>query len=114
MPRCSHSDYRIGNAGIISQNLTVTNNIPGVNGLSQAKTQDFNITVAMPSNLACTGGIFKHHLLQYHVLTCSLASTGNVCTVRCRNNAVAGPFGGCFAVQQTDVAATANTPNQSK
>ncbi|PMD46264.1 hypothetical protein L207DRAFT_577133 [Hyaloscypha variabilis F] len=83
------------NAGIISQNLTVTNNIPGVNGLSQAKTQDFNITVAMPSNLACTG-----------------ASTGNVCTVRCRNNAVAGPFGGCFAVQQTDVAATANTPNQ--
>ncbi len=46
----------IGNAGIISQNLTVTNNVPGVNGLSQGKTQDFNITVAMPSNLACTGG----------------------------------------------------------
>ncbi|KAE9370415.1 hypothetical protein N431DRAFT_442254 [Stipitochalara longipes BDJ] len=83
------------NAGIISQNLTVTNNVPGVNGLSQGKTQDFNITVAMPSNLACTG-----------------ASTGNVCTVRCRNNAVAGPFGGCFAVQQTDVTATANSANQ--
>jgi hypothetical protein len=44
------------NAGIISQNLTVTNNVPGVNGLSQRKTQDFNITVAMPANLACTGG----------------------------------------------------------
>lgn len=80
------------NAGIISQNLTVTNNVPGVNGLSQNKTQDFTINVAMPANLACTG-----------------ASTGNVCTVRCRNNAVAGPFGGCFAVQQTDVAATNNT-----
>ncbi|TGO31065.1 hypothetical protein BPAE_0002g01600 [Botrytis paeoniae] len=82
------------NAGVISQNLTVTNNVPGVNGLSQAKTQDFNITVQMPDNLACTG-----------------ASTGNICTVRCRNNAVAGPFGGCFAVQQTDVAATNNSAN---
>jgi hypothetical protein len=83
-----------GNAGIISQNLTVTNNVPGVNGFSQAKTQNFNITVTLPDNLDCTG-----------------ASTGNVCTVRCRNNAVAGPFGGCFAVQQTDVKATANNPN---
>ncbi|RAL60198.1 hypothetical protein DID88_000819 [Monilinia fructigena] len=79
------------NAGIISRNLTVTNNVPGVNGLSQAKIQDFNITVQMPDDLACTG-----------------ASTGNVCTIRCRNNAVAGPFGGCFAVQQTDIAASNN------
>ncbi|PQE12217.1 hypothetical protein CJF31_00000397 [Rutstroemia sp. NJR-2017a BVV2] len=83
------------NAGIISQNLSVTNNVPGVNGLSQAKTQDFNITVQMPDKLACTG-----------------ASTGNICTVRCRNNAVAGPFGGCFPVMQMDVAATNNSANQ--
>ncbi|QSZ34875.1 hypothetical protein DSL72_007734 [Monilinia vaccinii-corymbosi] len=82
------------NAGMISQNLTVTNNVPGVNGLSQAKTQDFNITVQLPENLACIG-----------------ASTGNVCTVRCRNNAVAGPFGGCFAIQQTDTTASNNSPN---
>ncbi|KAI9646934.1 hypothetical protein NHQ30_004934 [Ciborinia camelliae] len=85
------------NAGVISQNLVVTNNVPGVNGLSQAKTEDFNITVQMPDNLACTGG-----------------STGNICTVRCRNNAVAGPFGGCIAVQQTDIAASNNTPNSIK
>lgn len=39
----------------------------------------------MPDNFNCIG-----------------ASTGNICTVRCRNTAVAGPFGGCFAVQQTD------------
>ncbi|KAH6680350.1 hypothetical protein B0J14DRAFT_613966 [Halenospora varia] len=83
------------NAGILSQNLTVTNNVPGVNGLSQGKTQDFTINVQMPDNLACTG-----------------ASTGNVCTVRCRNNAVAGPFGGCFAVQQTDVTPTVNNANK--
>jgi len=44
------------NSGVISQNLTVTNNVPGVNGLSQAKTTDFNITVTMPTDLACTGG----------------------------------------------------------
>lgn len=36
--------------------LQVTNNVPGVNGFSQAKTQDFNITVTMPTNLNCTGG----------------------------------------------------------
>jgi hypothetical protein len=66
------------NAGVAFTNLTVTNNVPGANGLSQAKEQDFNMTIQMPSDLACTGG-----------------STGNICTVRCRNNAVAGPFGGC-------------------
>lgn len=65
--------------------LKVANNVPGANGLSQAKEQDFTINVAMPDNFNCIG-----------------ASTGNICTVRCRNTAVAGPFGGCFAVQQTD------------
>lgn len=38
--------------------LTVTNNVPGVNGFSQAKTEDFNITVTMPDSLNCTGGEF--------------------------------------------------------
>ncbi|KAF4119618.1 Protein of unknown function (DUF3129) [Geosmithia morbida] len=65
--------------------LKVTNNIPGENGLSQAKEKNFTIEVQMPDDLDCIG-----------------ASTGNICTVRCRNNALAGPFGGCVAVQQTD------------
>ncbi|KYK57621.1 hypothetical protein DCS_04633 [Drechmeria coniospora] len=82
-----------GNTGLNLQNLTVTNNVEGTNGLSQAKTKESNITIQMPNDLACIG-----------------ASTGNVCTVRCRNNAVAGPFGGCFAVQQVDTQAKANTP----
>ncbi|CAK7234029.1 hypothetical protein SCUCBS95973_008794 [Sporothrix curviconia] len=43
-------------------------------------------------------------------MKCIGASTGNICTVRCRNNALAGPFGGCFAVQQVDVTANVNTP----
>ncbi|CZS95429.1 related to gEgh 16 protein [Rhynchosporium agropyri] len=82
-----------GNTGVFTQNLTVTDNVPGANGFSQAKTQDFNITVTMPDNMNCIGG-----------------SNGKICTVRCRNNAQAGPFGGCFAVQQTDGKANANTP----
>jgi hypothetical protein len=44
-----------GNNGIITQNLTVENNVPGVNGFSQAKAQDFNVTVVMPTNFTCTG-----------------------------------------------------------
>ncbi|KAL1873038.1 hypothetical protein Daus18300_004180 [Diaporthe australafricana] len=75
--------------------LEVTNNVPGANGFSQAKTQDFNITVKMPADMNCTG-----------------ASTGNVCTVRCRNNALAGPFGGCFPVQQAGAAAKTNVASQ--
>ncbi|KAI1209336.1 uncharacterized protein F4807DRAFT_103657 [Annulohypoxylon truncatum] len=86
-----------GNNGVISQNLTVENNVPGVNGFSQAKTQDFDILVNMPSNFTCTG-----------------SSAGNVCTVRCRNNAFAGPFGGCFPVQQVDVTPSQNTPANIK
>jgi hypothetical protein len=73
------------NAATKFTKLKVANNVPGANGLSQAKEQDFTISVAMPDKLNCIG-----------------ASTGNICTVRCRNTAVAGPFGGCFAVQQTD------------
>jgi hypothetical protein len=49
---------------------------------------DVTIQVALPADMACTG-----------------ASTGNVCTVRCRN---ANSFGGCFAVQQTDTQASKN------
>jgi len=43
--------------GVISQNLTVTNNVPGENGISEAFTEDFVINVAMPDDLACTGGM---------------------------------------------------------
>lgn len=85
----------LGGSGQIP--LQVTNNVPGVNGFSQAKAQQFNITVKLPNDLKCTG-----------------ASTGDICTVRCRNNAVAGPFGGCFPIQQTDVTPTANTPQNIK
>ncbi|KAI8629607.1 hypothetical protein F5Y19DRAFT_71362 [Xylariaceae sp. FL1651] len=83
-----------GNNGVITfPNVTVQNNVPGANGFSQAKEQDFQIKVTMPTGLNCTG-----------------SSAGNVCTVRCRNNALAGPFGGCFPVQQVDIKPAVNTP----
>ncbi|KAH8156253.1 hypothetical protein CIB48_g11997 [Xylaria polymorpha] len=82
-----------GNNGVITfPNVDVQDNVPGVNGFSQAKEEDFTIKVTMPDNLNCTG-----------------SSAGNVCTVRCRNNALAGPFGGCFPVQQVDIDATVLT-----
>lgn len=93
------------------KNLTVTDNVPGTNGLSQAKAQAFNITVRMPDDLHCTGGKpTTRRRFFHHIINRTTASTGNICTVRCRNNAVAGPFGGCFAVQQTDTRATSNRP----
>ncbi|KAI1749638.1 hypothetical protein F4782DRAFT_297051 [Xylaria castorea] len=83
-----------GNNGVITfPNVAVADNVPGVNGFSQAKEEDFTIRVTMPDNLNCTG-----------------SSAGNVCTVRCRNNALAGPFGGCFPVQQVDVEPTVLKP----
>lgn len=36
--------------------LQVSNNVPGENGLSDAKFKDFTINVQMPDNLNCTGG----------------------------------------------------------
>ncbi|KAI5855115.1 hypothetical protein GGS23DRAFT_618956 [Durotheca rogersii] len=82
-----------GNNGVITQNLTVENNVPGVNGFSQAKTEQFEILVTMPDEFTCTG-----------------SSAGNVCTMRCRNNAQAGPFGGCVPLQQIDTEPNVNTP----
>lgn len=91
------TDRDEGNAATNFVPLTVANNVPGNNGLSQAKEADFTINVQMPANFNCIG-----------------ASTGNICTVRCRNNAVAGPFGGCFAVQQTDGTGRTNTSAAGK
>lgn len=75
-------------------NLVVRNNVPGSNGLSQGLAKDFVMSVMLPRNLRCTGG-----------------STGNICTIRCRNSAVAGPFGGCFPIQQVDVRPNRFTPD---
>ncbi|KAH8110391.1 hypothetical protein DFH11DRAFT_1514409 [Phellopilus nigrolimitatus] len=60
--------------------MTVTTNVPGKNSLSTAKATDFPLVAQMPAGATCTGG-----------------ANGNACLVRCRNSAIAGPFGGCAA-----------------
>ncbi len=83
-----------------------------------------NLSLTMPTDLKCVGGkysIFFSLNAPYSTiiyipwrksLTHLAASTGNVCTVRCFNSAAAGPFGGCFAVQQTDITPNKNSANQ--
>ncbi|KJZ73570.1 hypothetical protein HIM_07126 [Hirsutella minnesotensis 3608] len=86
-----------GNTNIGVRNLTVVNNVPGSHGLSQTEAKDFMMGVQMPSNFECRGG-----------------STGDICTIRCRNAAEAGPFGGCVAVQQINAAKKSPLPGDIK
>lgn len=59
--------------------LEVIKNVPGLAGLSVAQVKDIPLTVRIPDNAPnCTGG-----------------SNGATCIIRCRNTAIAGPFGGC-------------------
>lgn len=66
-------------------------NMPGVgiSGLSIATNTDFPITVRMPEGMTCEGEI---------------AGVKNVCVVRVRNQALAGPFGGSAAFTQSEKA----------
>lgn len=64
------------------QAVEVTKNVPGVNGLSGTTVKDIPLTIRVPAGMpACTGG-----------------SNGATCIIRCRNSALAGPFGGCVPV----------------
>ena len=62
--------------------MEVTRNVPGVAGLSIAQVVDLPLTVKIPNGMGdCKGG-----------------SNGATCIIRCRNSAIAGPFGGCVPV----------------
>ncbi|ETW76670.1 hypothetical protein HETIRDRAFT_480825 [Heterobasidion irregulare TC 32-1] len=67
---------------------TVTTQVPGRNGRSQAKAQDFPLEVQMPAAMTCEGG-----------------PNGDACIVRCRNPV--GPFGSCVAIASADSASNA-------
>ncbi|KAI0406491.1 GEgh16 protein [Xylaria palmicola] len=85
-------------AGPFTCDMDQTGNSIGATGqtklaVKEAPTNEngiIGLRVTMPRDMQCIG-----------------ASTGNVCTVRCRN---ANNFGGCFAVQQTDVTPNDNDP----
>ncbi|AEO66255.1 uncharacterized protein THITE_34861 [Thermothielavioides terrestris NRRL 8126] len=73
------------------QTAKVTQDVPGsgVAGLSLATTTDFPLKVQMPAGMTCDG---------------TVAGVNNVCIVRVRNNALAGPFGGSAAFTQSAAA----------
>ncbi|KAI8953543.1 hypothetical protein F4801DRAFT_120192 [Xylaria longipes] len=85
-------------AGPFTCDMDPTGNSIGATGQTKLDVKEaqankngiIGLRVTMPSDMQCTG-----------------ASAGNVCTVRCRN---ANNFGGCFAVQQTDVTPSENDP----
>ncbi|KAF8170259.1 hypothetical protein K438DRAFT_218202 [Mycena galopus ATCC 62051] len=84
-----------GDGGNTFQAATVTQQVPGAFGLSLATASNFSLVAQMPAGMACTAG-----------------PAGNACIMRCRNPALAGPFGSCVAVAQgntTAAAATAGT-----
>ncbi|KAK5661236.1 hypothetical protein OQA88_11129 [Cercophora sp. LCS_1] len=70
------------------QSAEVTQDVPGVGfqGLSLATSRDFPLTVQMPAGMVCEG---------------TVAGVNNVCVVRVRNGAAAGPFGGSAAFTQS-------------
>ncbi|KAJ7653762.1 hypothetical protein B0H17DRAFT_1214618 [Mycena rosella] len=88
-----------GDGGNTFQAATVTTQVPGKFGLSTAKATDFQLVAQMPAGMACTAG-----------------PNGDACIMRCKNPALAGPFGSCVAVSNgsggnaTAAAGTAAAP----
>jgi len=81
-----------GDGGNTFTAATVTQQVPGVFGLSTAKATNFTLVAQMPAGMACTGG-----------------PNGDACIMRCRNPALAGPFGSCVAVSNGGAAASNTT-----
>lgn len=73
------------------QPAKVTKDVPGlgIQGLSLATSTEFPLEVQMPAGMTCEG---------------TVAGVNNVCIVRVRNGAAAGPFGGSAAFTQSAAA----------
>lgn len=66
--------------------MTIITNVPGQNSRSRARATAFPLVAQAAPGTACTGG-----------------PNGDACIVRCRNDANAGPFGGCAVVTGAQV-----------
>lgn len=81
--------------GATFMRMEVTKNVPGVGSLSLATARDFPLVVRVPESMtSCSGG-----------------SNGATCMIRCRNAAVAGPFGGCAPVVLEEATAIVPIPS---
>ena len=63
--------------------MTITTNVPGINGRSNAANVNFHLVAKLPAGAACTG---------------TVGTDTNVCVVKCANPV--GPFGSNVLVQQ--------------
>ena len=72
------------------ESAKVISNVPGVGfgGLSIATNTDYAVQVQLPNGMICNGKV---------------GGAENVCIVRVRNQAFAGPFGGSGAFTQSEV-----------
>ncbi|KAL9114420.1 MAG: hypothetical protein Q9227_001501 [Pyrenula ochraceoflavens] len=70
------------------QDAQVMQDVPGIGigGLSAAQTTDFPVKVQMPQGMTCDA---------------TVGGVANTCVVRMQNSALAGPFGGSAAFQQS-------------
>jgi hypothetical protein len=73
------------------QKATVVKDVPGlgVQGISLATNTEFEMQVKMPAGMTCDA---------------TVAGASNVCVMRVRNGAAAGPFGGSVAFTQSAAA----------
>ncbi|KAF3000847.1 hypothetical protein E8E13_007120 [Curvularia kusanoi] len=73
------------------QKATVTKDVPGlgVQGISLATSTEFEMQVKMPAGMTCDA---------------TVGGASNVCVMRVRNGAAAGPFGGSVAFTQSTAA----------
>lgn len=62
--------------------MTITTQVPGANGRSNAKNADFPLVASMPAGTACTG---------------TVGASKGVCLIKCENPV--GPFGSVVPVQ---------------
>jgi len=74
------------------QPATVTTNVKGIAGLSLAAASDFPLVMQVPAGTTCAGG-----------------PNGDACIARCRNPALAGPFGSCVAFSMGGAASSASS-----
>jgi hypothetical protein len=94
-PLTADIDYTSGGSDPSAfQQATVLQNVPGTNSRSGARAQEFNIQVQMPQGATCTG---------------SAGGANNLCIVRVRNAAKAGPFGGAGAFTMPETQGTNKT-----
>lgn len=63
--------------------ITVSTNVPGTNGRSNAANQNFPLVADIPAGTSCTG---------------TVGALKNVCAIKCANPV--GPFGGTVLAQQ--------------